>query len=406
MNKFLNHADLRRLAKRRLPRGIFEYIDRGTEDENALLQNRRALDGVRIKPHMLTGGATRSQVVSLFGQIHDAPIIVAPTAFAGLVWHRGEIELAKAAAANDIPFCAATEAITSVEEIAAASTGPIWFQLYLWENEELSLDLLQRAWNSGVRTLVVTCDNPVTANREYNTRNGFGVPFRYSARNVCDVALHPRWALSVFARYLATGHVPARANYPHAYRSSILGKGKPLPYEPNLGWGHMRRLRDFWKGNLVLKGILRVEDAILAAELNADGIIVSNHGGRSLDSAVAPIEVLAEIVDAVGEQMTVIADSGVRRGSDILKLLAMGAKAVMVGRILLYGTAVGGMSGASRMIWILRRELDTAMAMSGCNDLRKLTRSLLERPSQSERPIRKDAAGGERTALEVSSDRF
>lgn len=387
MSDFLNYAELRQLAKRRLPRGLFEYIDRGTEDENGLLWNRSALDAVRIRPHMLTGGEVRNQAVSIFGQIHKTPIIVAPTAFAGLVWYRGEIELARAAAANGIPLCAATEAITSVEEIAAANTRSIWFQLYLWQKEELSRDLVQRAWNSGARTLVLTCDNPVSANREYNIRNGFGVPFSYSARNVCDVALHPRWALGVFARYLAKGRVLARANYPVAYRSSILSKNTPLSYMPGLGWDHVRWLRDLWKGNLVLKGILRVDDAILAAKLGADGIVVSNHGGRSLDSSVAPIEVIAEIVDAVGEQMTVIADSGVRRGSDILKLLAVGAKAVMVGRMMLYGTAVGGMVGASRAIGILRQELDTAMAMCGCDDILKLNRSLLEMPGQSDRAM-------------------
>ncbi|MCA6113054.1 alpha-hydroxy acid oxidase [Bradyrhizobium cenepequi] len=176
--------------------------------------------------------------------------------------------------------------------------------------------------------------------------------------------------------------MPAFANYPAPYRSSILGEGKALSYAPNLGWEHMHRLRDLWKGNLVLKGILRVEDAILATRLGADGIVVSNHGGRNLDSAVAPIEVLAEIVDTVGQQITVFADSGVQRGSDILKLLAVGAKAIMLGRSLLYGTAVGGMSGASRMIGILRRELDTAMAQSGCKDIRELDRTLLQLPDR------------------------
>lgn len=384
MKDFLNYGELRELAKRRLPRGIFEYIDRGTEDENALRRNRHALDAVRIKPRVLTGGGARSQAVSLFGQIHETPIIAAPTAFTGLVWYRGEVELARAAAANGMPYCAGSEAITSVEEIAAAAAGPIWFQLHVWEREEFTRDLLQRAWDSGVRTLVVTCDNAVAANREYNTRNGFGMPFRYSASNVCDVALHPRWALDVFARYLAAGHVPACANYPDGYRSSVLSGRKALRHEPDLGWEHMRRLRDLWQGNLVLKGILRVDDATLAAKLGVDGIVVSNHGGRNLDSAVAPIEELAEIVDGVGEQMTVIADSGIRRGSDILKLLAVGAKAVMVGRILLYGTAVGGMAGATRTIEILRRELDTAMGMSGCKDIRKLDRSLIEMPSKSD----------------------
>ncbi|WP_439360406.1 alpha-hydroxy acid oxidase [Bradyrhizobium sp. DASA03007] len=380
MNDFLNYNELRRLAKHRLPRGIFEYIDRGSEDETALLRNRQALDEVRVRPRILTGSGVRSQAVSLFGETHDTPIIVAPTAFAGLVWYQGEIELAKAAASYRIPFCAATEAITAVEEIAAASTGPIWLQLYLWEREELWRDLLQRAWDNGVRTLVVTVDSgSVAANREYNTRNGFGMPFNFSARNVCDVALHPRWAFGVLARYLATGQVPAFANYPPAYRSSIF-RTKNLRYEPNFGWDHIHQLRELWKGNLVLKGILRADDAILAAKLGADGIVVSNHGGRNLDSAVAPIEVLAEIVDAIGGKIAVIADSGIQRGSDILKLLAVGARAVMLGRTLLYGTAVGGMAGASQMIGILRRELDVAMAQTGCKTIGELDRSLLEMP--------------------------
>ncbi|MCP3380305.1 alpha-hydroxy-acid oxidizing protein [Bradyrhizobium sp. CCGUVB4N] len=379
MHDFLNHRELRELAKRRLPHGLFEYIDRGTEDESALRRNRNALDAVRIKPRVLTGGRARTQAISLFGETYETPMIVAPTAFAGLVWYRGEIELAKAAGANGMPFCASTDAITAVEEIAAASAGPVWLQLYLWDKEEFTRDFLKRAWDSGVRTLVVTCDNAVASNREYNTRNGFGMPFRFSPRNVCDVALHPRWAAGVFARYLATGRVPAFANHPAEYRSSIF-KSKGLGYHLDFGWEDIRRLRDLWKGNLVLKGLLRVDDAILAAKCGADGIVVSNHGGRNLDSAVAPIEVLAEIADAVGEQIVVIADSGVRRGSDILKLLAAGAKAVMLGRILLYGTAVGGMSGASQTIRILQRELEGAMGMSGCRDLRQVDRSLIEMP--------------------------
>ncbi|MCK1468824.1 alpha-hydroxy acid oxidase [Bradyrhizobium sp. CW10] len=384
MSDFLNHKELRALAKRRLPRGLFEYIDRGTEDEHAIRRNRHALDAVRIRPRVLTGGSPRVQAISLFGETHDTPMIVAPTALAGLVWYRGEIELARAAGASGMPFCAATDAITTVEEIAAASTGPIWLQLYLWDKEECTRDLLKRAWDRGVRTLVVTCDNAVASNREYNTRNGFGMPFRFTARNVSDVALHPRWVVGVFARYLATGQIPAFANHPAEHRSSIF-KSKTLGYNLDLGWENIRRLRDLWKGNLVLKGFLRVDDALLAATHGADGIVVSNHGGRNLDSAVAPIEVVAEIADAVGEKLIVIADSGVRRGSDILKLLAAGAKAVMLGRILLYGTAVGGMSGASQTIAMLRRELETAMGMSGCRDLRQVDRNLIEMPSLESR---------------------
>lgn len=397
MNDFLNHEELRELAKRRLPRGLFEYIDRGTEDENALRRNRHALDAVRIKPRVLTGGRARTQAISLFGETHETPMIVAPTAFAGLVWYRGEIELAKAAGANGMPFCASTDAITAVEDIAA-SGGSTWLQLYLWDKEEFTRDFLKRAWDSGVRTLVVTCDNAVASNREYNTRNGFGMPFRFSARNVGDVALHPRWAVGVFARYLATGRVPAFANHPAEYRSNIF-KNKGLGYNLDFGWEDIRRLRDLWKGNLVLKGLLRVDDAILAAKHGADGIVVSNHGGRNLDSAVAPIEVLADIVDAVGERITVIADSGVRRGSDIFKLLAAGAKAVMLGRVLLYGTAVGGMSGASHTIGILRRELEVAMGMSGCRDLCQVDRNLIEMPGPQIRVVRVQSVPTEETAI-------
>ncbi|MCK1731686.1 alpha-hydroxy acid oxidase [Bradyrhizobium sp. 142] len=378
MKEFLNYSEVRSLARRRLPRGIFEYIDRGTEDEIGLRHNRFALDAVRIRPRVLTGERPNSQAVSLFGETCAAPMIVAPTAFAGLVWYRGEIELAKAAASQGIPFCAATDAISSVEDVAAASRGPVWFQLYLWKNEELTERLLQRAWESGIRTLVVTCDTAIGPNREFNVRNGFDMPFRFSARNVCDAALHPRWVLGVLARYMATGHAPGFANYPAEFYRNIFAAGKALPYDRELSWEHIRRLREIWKGNLVLKGILRVEDARLTVKIGVDGIVVSNHGGRNLDSAVAPIEVLADIVDAVGAQITVLADSGLRRGSDVLKLLAVGAKAVMVGRMPLYGTAVGGMSGASQTIQILRRELDIAMKLSGCENVHQADRSLLD----------------------------
>ena len=382
MNTFLNHAEVRELAKRRLPRGIFEFIDRGTEDEGCLRNNREAFDAVRIRPRVLTGGGPRSQAITLFGQACDIPIIAAPTACAGLVRFRGEVELAKAAAANRMPFCAALDAINSLEDITEASAGSVWFQVYVWQDEQLVRDLLTRAWSLGVRTLVVTLDSPVESKREYNLRNGFGMPFKRSARTVCDVALHPRWAIGVLGRYVASGRVPSHANYPPGHRSTIFASSKPLAYQTDLGWSHMHWLRDQWKGNLVLKGILHPGDALLASELGADGIVVSNHGGRTFDSAVAPIEVLPEIARAVGDRTTILADSGVRRGSDVLKLIAAGAKAVMVGRMLLYATAVGGMSGASHAIDILRSEIDSSLAMSGCKDIRNVDGSLLVGPTR------------------------
>lgn len=375
---FLNFSEARALAKRRLPRGIFEYVDRGAEDEIGLQSNRTALDSLRILPRACAGGAARDLEVSILGERMTAPFIVAPTAFAGLMWHDGELALAKAAAARGLPFCAATEAITGVEDIARESRGPVWLQLYLWEQEGVTKDFLDRAWKSGVRVLVVTVDTAVSANREYNTRNGFGMPFRFSPGNIADVLAHPRWALGVLGRYVMAGNIPACANLPPEYRSNIFASRDHIKLVRGLSWDHIRQLRDIWQGRLILKGVLRVDDAVQAADLAADGIVVSNHGARQLDSAVTPVEVLPQIADAVGDRLVVLADSGIRRGSDVLKLLALGAKGVLLGRSLLYGTAAGGGDGAGRMLDILRRELDMAMAMAGAPEISAITRDLVD----------------------------
>jgi isopentenyl diphosphate isomerase/L-lactate dehydrogenase-like FMN-dependent dehydrogenase len=379
---FLNFAEARAIAKRRLPRGIFEFIDRGTEDERALGANRAAFDRVKIRPYVLRGETARSPAsktgVNLFGRDYTAPIVVAPTAFAGLACFRGEIELAQAAAESGIPFCAATEAITPVEEIARASAAPLWFHLYLWNREDLSFALMQRAWDHGCRTLIVTADNPVAPKREFNVRNGFDVPFRFSTRNILDVATHPRWAFGVLGRYFLSEGVPNFANYPERYRQNLLRRNtaESLDVMPGLSWDHMRRIRDRWKGEMVIKGILRPEDALQAKAVGADGIVVSNHGGRNLDSAVPPIEVLRGIVDSVGPSMTVLADSSVQRGSDVFKLLASGAKAVLVGRAMLYGAAAGRKAGAMRMMKILTDELARTMDMSGCRTIADITQDM------------------------------
>lgn len=389
MTNALNYHDLRRAAKRRLPRGVFEYIDRGSEDETALKQTREAFESRRIAPRALVVGE-RSTKLSLFGEDYELPIVAAPTAFAGLVWRDGELELARAADAAGAPYCAATSAIASVEKIAAASQRPIWFQLYLWEQEELWRDLVARAWAAGVRTLVLTIDTNVPPKREFNARNGFGMPFRFTPRNVADVLLHPRWAAQVLLRPLAQGGWPALENYPPSHRPNILAQNgaAKLRHHPELSWDHVRKLRDAWKGSLVLKGVLRVEDAIRAAELGVDGVVVSNHGARNLDSVVAPISVLASISEAVGDKLTILADSGVQRGSDVFKLLAHGAKAVLVGRAFLYGTAAGGRDGAAQAIEILRDELATTMIFAGYPSLEAL-RAGVDRAALAEQERRR-----------------
>ncbi|MBN9235907.1 MULTISPECIES: alpha-hydroxy acid oxidase [Phyllobacteriaceae] len=379
---FQNFMEVRAIAKRRLPRGIFEYIDRGAEDERALKSNRLAFDRVKIRPYVLRGAATpRSTSVCLFGSEFVTPLIVSPTAFAGLVHYRGEIELARAAADFGIPFCAATEAITSVEEIARASPVPVWFQLYLWDNQAVSYELMDKAWTTGSRTLVLTVDTPVMPKREFNRRNGFDIPFRLSSKNIFDVALHPVWACGVLGRYLVTSGLPNFANYPQKYRKNLLRRGgaPSLNLMPELNWDHVRHVREHWKGTLVIKGILRKEDAHKAADIGAEGVVISNHGGRMFDSAVPPIEVLKEIADSVGHELTVLADSSIQRGSDIFKLIAAGAKAVLVGRSMLYATAAGGRQGAMQMMQILSDELAMTMDLSGCRTLADIDESMLVR---------------------------
>lgn len=375
----LNFSELREAARRRLPKGLFEYIDRGTEDESAIRHARSSFDNLRFAPRALVTSDI-SLKTRLFDQEYDAPIIAAPTALTGLVWHEGELALARAAADAGIGYCAATMAISPIEAIAAASARPVWFQLYLWQQGELWRDLIERAWQSGARTLLLTIDTNIAANREFNVRNGFGMPLKFSPRNIVDVLSHPRWATGVLGRYLANGGWPACGNYPNGYQASLREqRGLPkLSHHPDLSWDHVRAVREAWKGNLVIKGVMRPEDALHCAELGVDGIVVSSHGARNIDSAPAPIEILPSIVQAAGNRLTILADSNIQRGSDIFKLIALGAKGVLVGRAFLYGTAVDGRAGAANAIDILKTELRRTMILSGYRSLNQVSAENLE----------------------------
>jgi L-lactate dehydrogenase (cytochrome) len=377
----LNYEGLRKLARRRLPRGIFEYIDRGSEDEAGLAHNRQTFDRIKLQPNVLVDVSSRSQQVELFARTCSLPLAIAPTAAAGLLWHKGEIHLARAAARAGIPYCAGTESITAIEEVSAEAKGDIWFQLYFWRDRALSYGLIDRAKAAGIDTLVVTVDAIVPPKREYNARNGFDVPLKPSLRGAWDVATHPRWLTQVLLRYLLSEGMPTHGNYPAGYRAKIT-RGKmadAIRMDPSLDWDDIAELRKYWHGKLVIKGILSAGDAVKAASLGADAIVVSNHGGRDLDSAVAPAEVLPEIVERVADKLVVLADSGVRRGSDVVKLLALGAKAVLVGRAFLYGTAIGGEAGASAAIAMLGDEIDRTMALLGCRSLKDIGPHLIRK---------------------------
>ena len=364
-----NIFDLRDMAKRRLPKWLFEFVDRGTEEELALRNNRAAFERIQLRPRILTDVSGRKLDTTLFGKEHKMPIGIAPTGAAGLLWYQGELDLARAARAAGIPFSLTTGAITSIEKIAGEAGGTLWMQLYMWADRKLSHQLVRRASAAGFEALLVTVDGMVAGNREYNRRNGFAMPFKYNRRNTTDVLTHPRWLFGTLARYLANGGMPTRVNFPDELRSKITTDygGNKYTRTDSLNWDDLKALRDIWPGKLLVKGLLHPDDACRSLEYGADGIIVSNHGGRNCDAAPAPIEVLPEIVKAVGDRTTVILDSGVRRGSDVVKALALGAKMVLIGRSTLYGIAAAGEAGATRALDIYRGEISRGMAQISCN---------------------------------------
>jgi (S)-mandelate dehydrogenase len=379
LDRCYNIADLREGARRRLPRGVFEFVDRGSEDEVALRNNRAAFERIKLLHRALVDVSDRSTVTTLFGKPAALPMVIAPTGAAGLCWHEGELELAKAAAQAKIPLTLSTASMTAMEKIVAAGGpavgGRLWFQLYVWKQRELSHKLIERVKSNGFEALIVTVDSPVGPNREYNQRNGFGLPFNPSLRFTLDILRHPMWAQSVLLKYFTSIGFPRHENYPEEHRKSILsgvGSREALRAD-SLDWDDIRRFRDMWSGTLMLKGVNRADDAMKAIEYGLDGLIVSNHGGRNMDSAPATIDVLPEVVEAVRGRATVILDSGVRRGSDIVKALALGAKAVLTGRATLYGTAVAGTAGAVKAINIIRNELDKTMAYTGCRTVDEIS---------------------------------
>ena len=378
--QLLNIADLRARARRRLPKGFFEFIERGAEDDRAVSNNRTAFESYLLRPKVLRNVSGRSLTCDVLGQPSTMPLIMAPTGAAGLMWHNGEIALAKAAAAAGVPFTLSTASLTSVERIAAEAPGRLWFQLYMWPDRAMSHDLVKRVQAAGVEALMVTLDTAVAPNRECNVRNGFMLPFRVNRRNVLDIACHAPWVYSVILRYLLTTGMPRFENFPEALQRSLTAapKGRSaLPKNDALTWDDLRTLRQIWKGPLIVKGILHPDDAQAAVACGADAVVVSNHGGRNLDASIPPLFALPDIVERVGQRTEVFMDGGVMRGSDVIKALALGAKAVMVGRAPLWGVAVAGQAGAARALDILAEESLRVLGQLGCARVGELDASVL-----------------------------
>ena len=351
LDRVYNVADVREAAKRRLPKGIFEFIDRGAEDDDAMVNNREAFRRVRLRPEVMVDVSNRSTETELFGRKVGMPLAIAPTGAAGLVAFRGEVALARAAAAARIPFTLATRSMSSIDDLSGTG-ATLWFQLYVWRERQKTYQLVERAAAAGIEALIVTLDVPVAPNREFNRRNGFTLPFKASPRSIWDMTKHPRWLTGVIGRYYANGGMPEYESHP----------GITSDVTPD----DISEFRRRWPRTLMVKGVLRAEDAKRAVDRGADAVIVSNHGGRCLDAAVATMDALPEIVDAVGQRATVLLDSGVRRGTDIVKALALGASGVLSGRPCLYGLAIGGEAGASKVLSIFHHELMTAMGQVGC----------------------------------------
>ncbi len=372
----INIDDLRLLARKRLPRAVFEFIDGGAQDEITLRANREDFRAMRLMPRVLTDIETRDQSVELFGKRYDAPVVLAPTGLAGLLSRRGELGAVRAASRINVPYCLSTMATCSIEEIATEVDAPNWFQLYVLRDRGLTKHFIERARDARCSALVLTVDTKVQGPRERDMRNGFTVPPRFTASTLLDFALHWRWLLDVafgpkimFRNFIGT---TVDADSVVTITQFIAGQ-----YDLSVSWRDVAWFKSQWGGPLLLKGLLSPADARLAIEAGVDGIIVSNHGGRQLDGAVSAIAALPAMVDAVAGRVPLILDGGVRRGSDVIKAIALGATACMIGRAWLYGLAAGGESGVERALTILRDEIDVSLALLGCADLSQVDRSVL-----------------------------
>jgi L-lactate dehydrogenase (cytochrome) len=371
--------DYREAARRRLPRFLFDYIDGGAGTEATLAANVEDLGGIRLRQRVLKGAADVDLSTVWFGERAALPVILGPVGLSGMFARRGEAQMARAAASVGIPAVLSTVSVCSIEEVAAQSAQPIWFQLYVLKDRAFMKNVLERARAAGVTRLVFTVDLPTPGPRYRDAHSGMSGPFA-PTRRLLQALARPSWAYEVGVR----GRPHDLGNI-----SAYLGKRVGLEdyigwltenMDPSIGWSDLEWIREFWQGPMIIKGVLDAQDARDALRLGADGLVVSNHGGRQLDGALSTVAVLPDIVDAVGDALTVFADSGVRSGLDVLRMLALGAKGVLLGRAAAYALAADGRAGVENMLDIFAREMRVAMTLTGVASVADIDRNILAPP--------------------------
>jgi L-lactate dehydrogenase (cytochrome) len=369
--------DMRRAARRRVPKMFFEYADHGSYAEETLRANRIDLERIKLRQRVLVDVAQRDLATTILGERAALPMMLAPIGLCGMQWGDGEILACRAAQAAGIPFCLSTMSICAIEDVAAAVDKPFWFQLYVMKDRGFVRALIERAIAAKCSALVLTVDLQVLGQRHCDLRNGMTVPPEPKLKNLLDIATKPAWAVSVLRGKRKTfgnlsGHVRGVENV-RSLSQWISGQ-----FDPALSWADVEWIRSIWPGKLVLKGVLDVEDARLATKTGAAALIVSNHGGRQLDGAKSSISALPRIADAVGTEIEIMFDGGIRSGQDIMRALALGARSCMIGRAYLYGLGAGGAEGVARAIEILQRELDVTMALTGTRRIADIGAHVLE----------------------------
>jgi len=383
LERAANIDDLRLMAKKRLPGGVFDYIDGGAEDERALRNNTARFGDYELRPRILRDMTTVDTTTTILGKPVPRPLVLSPTGFSRIADPQGELAVARVAADVGLPYTLSSLATRSIEEVAQVSNGPKWFQVYVWKDRGIVKEMVGRAQAAGYEAIVITVDFATLGRRERDVRRGFTLPPKIGLDTIVDGIRHPRWTLDfvrsepiLFANVTST-------NAEDGTDAVALGDYVHDQLDPALSWADIEWFRSIWDGPIVIKGIQDVDDAVIAADIGMDAIALSNHGGRQLDDSPAPVDLIAETVQKVAGQAEIYCDGGVRRGSDIIKAVALGAQACMIGRGYLYGLGAAGEVGVRKALGFFETEMERSMALIGASSIADLGADTIRRVTYS-----------------------